>query len=156
MALTLEGLYRLSERDELGVLIEPFLRRTQVDLAGGIFTQDAVISRGNDRATVLTHCTFNCLADATTIWQEIRVWITPSNISLVHVGCSQGMPFLPNGSTTALGQGGQMTMALDMVLPAGQEMRCTVARSGASGNNAVAVVTLIGYTVPQGTIARGW
>ncbi len=152
-----EVLYSISERDLEGVQIEPYFRRASVSLGVGVVNGAIDFLWPTDKALILNRACYNFNSEPATLWQSYQLLAGHTSFAIHNLdsqGGTAGIPF--HGATaTGVASAGTVSVAMDVILPAGSRMQFQVIRQGTTGV-ATCFVDLTGYLIPQGTIARGF
>lgn len=154
-----QDLYQESQRDLVGVQLESFFRQTSAPLGIGIASAQLFVSTPPDRLLWIHSYSFDGQAGAAAArWLNAQLeLIAPDTGTGVictlatkrnafGISCDGEAPSNLIGYTVGLGGG--------LLLPRGISLRMTAQRSDTTVAGS-AVLTVLGYLVPPGNVARG-
>lgn len=157
-----ESVYRLTPKDETGLLLEPYFRSTTIVLAATEGSRFVLFNTPVDRCLLLNELVVDLEQDSTTIWGRIRLAALNQQNTVRQVvwgiGGTSGIPNIvpPNvavGAATNIG--GIVSHSLDLLFPPGAQPEWDVQRFGTITNPVAVRLSVSGYLVPTGTVARG-
>lgn len=154
-----ESLYRLTQRDEETLLIDPFFRVASGSVAAASLFSSVNIAVPIDRSLFIHTLQIALIASALSTWESASVSLIDSNgtalsAGLFAIGGAGSVILGDNQANSGAGLGARINRVLELALPPFiSAVRLDVTRL-VSTNAATFALGISGYTIPPGRIGR--